>query len=544
MPESTVDTTVLIVGAGPTGLTAAALLADLGIASTIVERWPGIYPQPRAVHLDDEVLRILGHIGVADAFAEISRAGHGLRLVDAQLRTLGEYRRDQPVGRHGFRSASMYDQPDLEAVLRAAVAERDLVTLVPDTEVLDVLIEGDRVRVLTAGRVSGERRVLRARYVIGCDGANSIVRSKIGSRWQDLGFTQRWLVVDIDTPRDLHAWDGVYQICDPDRAGTFMRIGDTRYRWEFRLHDSETADHYQDLTTLAPLLGPWLGDDHTDVRLVRSTEYTFRARVADRWHDRRILLAGDAAHLTPPFIGQGLGSGLRDAHNLAWKLAAVLNGTLGPDALASYQAERKPHTVGLIRLAMTVGVIMTSGGRTGNTLRRVIVPRTQYVPSLAAKAVDSTTAPLPPSAFVRPRSAAALPATLRPAVAHLSSRQLAGTLCPNALVDGESRFDDIVGPRFALVTLDLPRSDQRTELSRRGTDVIELEPGSSLGQWLSDAGQRAAVVRPDRYVMVSGKSVAAVYTYAPQTAVNSNTAYAGCGPPTPRVPRRQIPDAG
>ena len=243
----------------------------------------------------------------------------------------------------------MFDQPELEALLRANLPRYPSATLRGGTEVTALTQDGDGpVRVDVTDHVHGTSDTLLAAYVLGCDGANSIARTAIDAHMTDLKFDQRWLVVDVDTPCELAEWDGVHQVCDTRRAGTYMRIGDTRYRWEFRLAASETADDYRDITGLHPLIAPWTTSIPLDrLHIVRVAEYTFRAQIADRWRDRRIFLLGDAAHLTPPFIGQGMGAGLRDAANLAWKLAAVLSGDL-PDAPPGHlrggtQAARPRH---------------------------------------------------------------------------------------------------------------------------------------------------------------------------------------------------------
>ncbi|MEE4025780.1 bifunctional 3-(3-hydroxy-phenyl)propionate/3-hydroxycinnamic acid hydroxylase [Gordonia sp. PKS22-38] len=506
---------VVIVGGGPTGLTAAALLADLGVPSLILERWADPYPQPRAVHLDDEVFRILAAVGIADEFGKHSRPARGLRLVDRSLRVLAEFGRLTDVGRHGHPGASMFDQPELEQLLRGAVECREAVTVRSDVEVDLVVNEGDAARVELTDRRTGGRQVLRAQYVLGCDGANSTVRRSTGIRWNDLGFTQRWLVVDVDTPADLRQWDGVAQVCDGRRAATFMRVSDVRYRWEFRLLDGESADTFPDLAALEPLLRPWLAStDLDDLTLVRSREYTFRAHVAQRWRDRRIFLLGDAAHLTPPFIGQGLGSGLRDSMNLAWKLAGVIGHTLPESALDTYEQERKPHVTALITLAMAIGVTMTGGGRIGDVARRIVGPLLPHLPGITQQAVEGASPALPASALVHAGwSRGRLLPT--PAVA-LDPRSLSGTLCPNAVVgEGDRRLDDVVSATFLLVTTTPPSRAQADEIGRRGAIAMTVEEESPLGQWLASGGATAAVVRPDRVVTVAGASVSAVYTYLP-----------------------------
>jgi 3-(3-hydroxy-phenyl)propionate hydroxylase len=354
---------VAVIGAGPTGMAVATLLAQHGVETLVLDRWPDVYPQPRAVHLDDEVYRILDRLGVADGFAAISRPALGLQLVDEQHRVLARFRREDR--RHGFPRANMFDQPELERLLRDNLTRYPQIRLRGGVEVIDLAL-GRPARLTLA---DGE--VITCDYVLGCDGANSMVRNRIGAVMRDLKFDQRWLVVDIATRADLQQWGGVHQVCSAHRAATYMRIGDTRYRWEFQLLAGETASDYADLAALRPLIAPWVPPG-TELDLVRVTEYTFRAQLADHWRRDNVFLLGDAAHLTPPFIGQGMGAGLRDAMNLAGKLAGVINGELNVAVLTTYERERKPHARTMIRLALTVGRAMTAGGRTGDLARRAL----------------------------------------------------------------------------------------------------------------------------------------------------------------------------
>lgn len=511
---------VLIIGAGPSGLTAAALLADLGVPSVILERWDDVYPQPRAVHLDDEVYRVLGRLGLADEFAAISRPGLGLRLVTRDLTALAEFRRSPDAGTHGYPAASMFDQPDLERLLRTAVARRStLITLRGGVEVHSIDQSPAGVTVSASDRHTGAALTFDGPYLLGCDGAGSLARSTIGGEWRDLGFSQRWLVVDVETATDLHQWDGVHQVCDTDRAATYMRIGDKRYRWEFQLLDHESADDYATVDDVIPLIGPWLppGTERT-VTLIRSAEYTFRARCAQTWRDRRVFILGDAAHLTPPFIGQGMGAGIRDAANLTWKLAAVLSGGVAESSLDSYAQERIPHVLSLIRLAVTVGIAMTRGGNGGDLIRRVIAPRMARIPGLSARVTDSTTPPLPASYYVRHGAIAdRLPRAVLRALPGVPG--LAGTLAPNVVVgSGGQRLDDHLD-RFMIVTVDEPSNDQGFEISRRGAGVLTVGPGDPLGTWLIRHRARAALLRPDGTVMTAGADVDAIYTMTPTTSV-------------------------
>jgi 3-(3-hydroxy-phenyl)propionate hydroxylase len=213
------------------------------------------------------------------------------------------------------------------------------------------------------------------------------------------------------------------------------------------------------------------------LQLMRVCEYTFRAQVADRWRDRHVFILGDAAHLTPPFIGQGLCSGLRDSVNLAWKIAGVLNKDLPDGVLDTYEQERKPHARALVHLAVRVGWAMTGGGRLGNLLRRILVPWLQRRAGAGAEEAASSATPAL-------RASALVIRSLRPG-------ELAGTLCPNPVVAEESRFDDVVGRRFALVTSSPLTNAQHDQLGRRGAVVIPATPDGDLGRWLHRGRARA-----------------------------------------------------
>jgi 3-(3-hydroxy-phenyl)propionate hydroxylase len=494
---------VVIVGAGPVGVTAATLLGQYGVDCLILDRWDGVYPQPRAVHLDDEIYRILVRLGIAEQFAAVSRPTRGLQLIDRNHRVFAVFDRAGDNGRHGHPKANMFDQPDLEQLLRTNLKDQPTVTLRGNVEVTDVTQDGQgRVRVDFTDRLTGEHESVLATYVLGCDGANSVVRTAIGATMEDLKFEQRWLVIDVASLVELDQWEFAHQLCDPERAATYMRIGETRYRWEFRLLEGETAADFESIEALQPLIGPWVQEIPCDqLELVRVAEYHFRAQLADRWRDRNVFLLGDAAHLTPPFIGQGLCSGLRDAMNLSWKLAAVLSGDLPPSLLDTYEIERKPHARALIRLAKLVGVAMTRGGRAGDLLRRAIAPRVHRVPGLRDRLLDSDTPPLRRSALVAGRG-------------HRTS--LNGRLCPNALLPDGTRYDDATRGGFMLVTVAPLSPPQRTSLTERGAGVVEAQPGSELQSWLTSGKATAALVRPDHTVMRASRDIASLVDSTPR----------------------------
>jgi 3-(3-hydroxy-phenyl)propionate hydroxylase len=484
---------VIIVGAGPTGLCAAALLAARGIRCVVIERRSYIYPLPRAVHVDDEGMRILQAAGVAETFAAMTRPALGLRLLDSRHRTIAEFARSAELGVHGYPQANMFDQPDLEQVLRDQLRTTPLVELWIGHEVvaIDQLTRGGGVDVTVRDGETDGRRVVRGAFALGCDGANSTIRELVGADVDDLGFAERWLVIDARTDRALEAWNGVHQVCDPARAATYMRIGPDRYRWEFRLRDSEDVMAMCEPGVLGPLIAPWTGRrDLAGVEIVRAAAYTFRARLTDPWRNGRVFLLGDAAHETPPFIGQGLGAGLRDAINLAWKLAAVIGDGADAALLETYESERVPVARALIGKAVTAGWAMTGGRGAAAGVRRVALSVLCRIPAVRHAVLDRPAPALRGGALI---SSARWPGGL------------GGTLIPQPLISvgGQARrLDDLMGQGFAVVS-DRPLTAQVAAVARRLDAAVVVDHGAGLGDWLRRGRAAAVIVRPDRVVMAA-----------------------------------------
>jgi 3-(3-hydroxy-phenyl)propionate hydroxylase len=433
------------------------------------------------VHLDDEVFRVLQAAGVADAVAARTRPMAGLRLLDGDHRVLAEFRRDPSSGAHGWPQGVLVHQPDLEEELASAAESTPGITVARGVEVTGLRQDGDGVDVTVVDRDSGAERSVRGLALLGCDGANSTVRSLLGASMRELGPADRWLVLDVRAADELPVWLGAHHVCDSRYPATFMPVTGDRYRWEGRLRPGETVAAAMAPEGLRRLLAPV---DPTSVQIVRAVEYTFRAQVADRWRGGRVLLAGDAAHLSPPFIGQGLGLGLRDVHQLAWKLADVLAGRAEGSLLDSYQAEREPHARALIRVAQLLGRLMTGGGRTGDVVRHRVLAVVRRIPAVARLATDSRTPPLRRGPLVERRGRA--------------GRRLAGTLVPQpeVLAGGRRcRLDDVLG----LGAAELHR-DGGSFIVRRadGTTVPVEDPGGSLTTWMR--GATTVCIRPDRIV--------------------------------------------
>jgi 3-(3-hydroxy-phenyl)propionate hydroxylase len=522
---------IIVVGAGPAGCTAALLLADSGISVTLLERRTQPHPLPRAVHLDDEVARTLDRIGVSKGFLARSRPGSGLRLLDASHHVMAEFSRSHQASEHGFPQANMFHQPDLEELMLSRIERHPLIGFRRGAEVTG--LEGTQGPVGVApvrvhARVAGKTQTFTGPVVLGCDGANSTIRQLAGITMDDLGFTERWLVVDIRASDGLDTWDGVEQICDPARAATFMHVTGDWYRWEFRLRDGEDEADLITPAALGALLRPWTGRSDLDgLQIIRSATYTFRAQMASRFRSGRIFLLGDAAHLTPPFIGQGLAGGLRDADNLAWKLAHVLTGRAGEDLLDTYDSERRPHATALVKKAVRVGWAMTGGQDRAAVVRRIALAAAVRSDRIC-QAMGSTATPRLKAGALQPSPQRFLPSGIPPALR-------AGGLIPNPLAsigDGTPvRLDTILAGRPAVLTARRPDAGLAGFCRRHGLVLVRISSTSGTGGpagpgagedagWIdvrlagdaTPAGLRAlaadpaltVLVRPDRVVAAVG----------------------------------------
>ncbi len=378
------ETDVLVVGAGPTGLLLANLLGSMGVKTTLVERNETTVQEPRAVSIDDESLRALQAAGLAETVAAITVRGYGSIYLGPDGRRFAEVK--PHVKEYGFDKRNAFEQPVFEATLRQALLRHPSVATVFGAELADFRQDSDHV--FADITIGGQVRTVRARYMVAADGGRSAVRKALNIQMEGSTFREPWLIVDLHSTRNRCFHTEVF--CDPRRSIiTLPGPGGIR-RYEFKLNPGETIEQAEEESFARRLLSEVGPDGDEPIR--RQKVYTFHARIAARWRQGRIFLAGDAAHLTPPFAGQGMNSGLRDAHNLAWKLDEALRMIDPEDLLDSYEAERKPHAWSMIELALRMGKIMMPASvqrgrliRTGFRLLGLYGPARDYFAQMKYK---------------------------------------------------------------------------------------------------------------------------------------------------------------
>ena len=481
-PERRGPYDVAVVGFGPTGAVLASLLGLCGLRVVVLEREAEIYRLPRAVHFDGEVMRVFQTIGIADRVAAVSRVNAGMRFVDPGGRLILDWPRPQQVGPHGWYPSYRFHQPNLEAILRNHLRGVPNVDVHLGANVTSITQDDESATI--GYREAGWQHSLAASYAIGCDGARSLMRKQITSRAEDLGFHERWLVVDLLLHEDRPALgDFTVQYCHPGTPATYVRGPGLRRRWEIAIGD------LPDDEALAPAnvwkrLSRWLTPG--EAKIERAAVYTFHSVISSCWRRGRLLIAGDAAHQSPPFMGQGMCAGIRDAANLAWKLALCVRDRHNDAVLDSYQSERHPHVRAFIKGAVVLGRLVNAS--------------------------DSETALK--SAFRQPDGTykmRTISPRLGPGLWQAGSRA-AGYIAPQLHLKEGTASDQLVGYGSALLANNsiLARWKGRERAAKKGIHVWTPGGLEGISEYLAELGSHAAVVRPDRYVYGTANDVPAL----------------------------------
>ncbi|MBJ8348310.1 bifunctional 3-(3-hydroxy-phenyl)propionate/3-hydroxycinnamic acid hydroxylase [Antrihabitans sp. YC2-6] len=377
-PRDDVDADVVIVGYGPVGAMFANLLGQSGVRTIVLERDNTPHTLPRAGSTDDEVLRVFQAAGLVDQLLPHLDLGQSTRFISAHGEPLVTMR---PSGGHnGFPQLAFFYQPDLERVLHEGVERFPHVTVRRGVRVEALHDDGDGITVWSRTADHGRQTPIRARWVVACDGGRSTVRTLCSIGFGGATYAQPWLVVDAKLEEPLADVSCFQFVGNPGRPAVTLPLPGTHHRWEFMVLPGEDHAEVATLENARRLVSPWV--DPQRITILRHIVYTFHARSAARWRSGRVLLAGDAAHLMPPFAGQGLSSGMRDAHNLAWKLAAVIAGTADPAVLDTYEQERRPHVTRMTRLTRLSGALVQTRNPRGARVRDALLKVMARVPYL------------------------------------------------------------------------------------------------------------------------------------------------------------------
>lgn len=504
---------VIQIGYGPVSASLALMLGRQGRSIAVCERWETRYPLPRAVCIDHELYRVLAANGMGEVLPSVSHAGPLYQWFNAEWRELLVIDwQKQSIS--GGPEVNFVHQPTLEEALDEKVSALPGVDLLLGWEAVAIEQDDTLAYVTLRHPETGDEQRLSARYIIGCDGANSIVRETIGGGREDRGFEADWLVIDVllqDGVTTEHLGiPEAGQYCDPVRPTTIVpagvRDGRKFRRWEFMRLPGETIEELEREDRVWTLLRPWVGPD--DVELVRHKVYNFRSLIAEKWRDGRLLIAGDAAHVMPPFMGQGMCSGMRDAWNLAWKLALVLDGKADDRLLDTYQAERAPHVSQIIDMSIYLGKIICIPDADAAALRDLAF-------------LGGHAPPMPPFPH------------LVDGLLHRigdGTQTGAGLLSPHGMIDVDGRqrrLDDAVdaGSGFVIIArgFDTERAlapAVRDALAVVGTKYLALSaPGAAqsasdvegrFDAFLDAQGWAAMIVRPDFYVYGGASDAAAL----------------------------------
>jgi 3-(3-hydroxy-phenyl)propionate hydroxylase len=459
------------------GATLAHLLGQCGVKTLVLERDSAAYHLPRAIHFDAEVMRVFQWVGIARQLEPKTASHPGMRFVDPQGKLLLDWPRPQGVGPQGWRANYRFYQPDLEKLLRDGMSSRKSVTVRTRCDVFLVEDRGDGVEIRYEDMASGKVRRVAAQYVVGCDGARSLIRRFIESGMEDYGFHERWLVVDVILNQDKpQLGDHSVQYCVPERPATYVRGPGLRRRWEITVRPEEDSLDVAKPERVWQFLAPWLKPH--EAGLERAAVYSFHSLVAEDWRKSRLLIAGDAAHQTPPFLGQGMCAGIRDVANLYWKLALIchgkVNGAAAEQLLDTYESERKQNAREYITTAVRLGGLINTCGT--EAALRAALP----APDGTAR-MESIAPPLGPGLGVGDK---------------------AGRLFGQPVLSDGRRMDEAYLHRFVVVAdADFARNLSLAASLPDGVALVTTDGSPDAADHLAALHVPCVVLRPDRYTL-------------------------------------------
>ncbi|MGX1198397.1 bifunctional 3-(3-hydroxy-phenyl)propionate/3-hydroxycinnamic acid hydroxylase [Parvibaculum sp. MBR-TMA-1.3b-4.2] len=477
-------TDVLIAGLGPVGAALGVYLARSGVKVTVVEKTDEVYPMPRAAHLDHETMRLLDLAGGAEAVAGNSQPLSSYEFRNAKGELLLGFRPRAALADTGWPYTSMFHQPTLEIALREVLSAEPSASVRLGVSLVGYTDGPDGVTAEIEGP-DGETQIA-ARYLVGCDGGQSTVRRLAGIGLDDMGFDEPWLVIDTLLKNGTTRLSTIgLQHCDPARPVTSMPMAPGRHRWEFMLLEGETPEEVMTDEAIDAMIAPFA--DPKSLSVERRAVYRFHAVFAERWRDGHVILAGDAAHQMPPFMGQGLCSGARDAANLGWKLAAVIKGEADQALLDSFQPEREPHVRDITEMAVSMGRIVCTqdeaeaAARDAGMMQKPEAERFDATPTLRGMA----------SGVI----------------------EGGGAVAPALIGKAGERPDRALGMSPLLVVA--KRADAPADTGDMQIVALDEHEGEGVEPFLALMGDAPAMlVRPDRYVFGTGEPASLLTAWA------------------------------
>lgn len=513
--EAARDVDVAIVGAGPVGLTIANYLGSMGVKTLILEQREKLIDYPRGVGMDDECLRSFQSIGLGDAVAAHTTPGQKMRFVTATGKTFALI--DPKTREFGWPRRSSFIQPMTDEILYGGLERFDSVNVVFSSEVSTFVQDAEQV--VLSVKTDGREHSVRAKWLIGCDGGRSIVRKQLDIPFDGITDATRWVVIDIlDDPVGL---PDSYLHCVPSRPFVSIALPHGMRRLEFMVLSDETEEELCSPAGVEQLLARALPSPEK-ANVLRSRVYTHNARLALKFRQGRVFIAGDAAHLMPVWQGQGYNSGIRDATNLGWKLGMVVRGDASPDILGSYETERREHAKAMIDLSVTAGRVFAPTNKAVAWLRDRIAMSLNAIPPIKRYIVQMRFKPMP--RFTR--------GVVLSSTSGQPDRKATGRLFPQPYVvtrEGQKcRLDDVIGLRFAVLSWG---SDPQVHMSEEvrqfwrdlGAEMIAIVPPTqvtnfrgtvlkgtqligdvdeTLHEWFAaqDMDGSIVIMRPDRFV--------------------------------------------
>ncbi len=465
---------VIIVGLGPAGGTLANLLAMHDFSILILDREKSFYPLPRAVHFDDEIMRVFQTIGITKEFLKYTIINKGTKFVNSKDQVILDWPRPKKITENGWYPSYRFHQPDLEKQLRKKLKNYKKVFIEQNSEVRKITNSKNHVDITYTNKINHKKYNIRSKYLVGCDGANSTTRDQMKTKMDNLGFTQKWAVVDLILKKKKNNLpDRTIQYSNPKQPATYCRNVGKRRRWEFAIKKNQSDKKVLSEKYIWNFLKPWLSKSEAIIE--RKTIYQFESSIARKWRKGRIFIAGDAAHLMPPFMGQGMCAGIRDASNLAWKIATCLRVKHNDTFLNTYQSERSLNVREYIETTMRMGEFV-------NAVEFIQITDNIRSDNKGIKSMQS----------IKPKMGKGL--------GYLKDKNR-GKIFPQFKLNKNISLDDNFSKKGILIL----SSDIKTNVLKK-YPLVNAKKFKKLSVYFKNINSKAIIVRPDRFILGSANS--------------------------------------